>query len=76
LTLSTSWFVDAPAIALRYFEHRRATSMARLATVTRQLREEMDVHAAAARATMAEAAWAEAGWVEVRRPEVIRTEAA
>lgn len=75
MTRYTSWFADAPTAALHYFEGRRASSLARLAAVTRQLRAEIDVHATAARATMAEAAWAEAGWAERYPPTATGTEA-
>jgi hypothetical protein len=46
--LYTSWFVFAgtPTPVHRYFERRRATTMRRLAVVTRELREAMEAHAA------------------------------
>lgn len=51
MKLYTSWFAFAgPPAALQYFERRRATTMARLAAVTRELREAMGARAAAQRA--------------------------
>lgn len=47
MKLYTSWFFFAgvPTAAFRYFERRRSTSMARLAAVTRGLREAMEARA-------------------------------
>jgi hypothetical protein len=44
MKLYTTWFVfaGAPTAVLQYFERRRATSMARLAAVTRELRKAME----------------------------------
>lgn len=47
MKLHTSWFVfHMPTPVHRYFERRRATTMARLAAVTRELREAMEARAA------------------------------
>ncbi|TCH98766.1 hypothetical protein EJV46_09370 [Roseococcus sp. SYP-B2431] len=52
MKLYTSWFVfaGAPRAMHRYFERRRATSLARLAAVTRELRDAMQPRAASGEA--------------------------